>query len=94
MNPVLASGLLKIGGDLVSRAIPSPQDDLSVNRSFENELKDVQATRTENVNLNQLQRKFWISRNSNFIHKTKTPQSLLTNYLTVRSGFLPQPGIS
>ena len=54
MNPVLASGLLKIGGDLVSRAIPSPQDDLSVNRSFENELKDVQATRTENVNLNQL----------------------------------------
>ena len=56
MNPVLASGLLKIGSDLVSRAIPSPQDTLSPHRSFDNELQDVQITRTETVNLNQLQK--------------------------------------
>jgi len=57
MNPVFASGLLKIGSDLVSRAISSsPQDKLSANRSFENELQDVQTTRTETVDLNQLQK--------------------------------------
>jgi hypothetical protein len=77
MNPVLASGLLKIGSDLVSRAIPSPRDNLTASRSFENELKDVQVTRAEAVNLSQLQKEILdIPEIQNFI--SQNPDSTVT----------------
>jgi len=77
MNPVFASGLLKIGSDLVSRAIPSPRDNFTASRSFENELKDIEVTRAEAVNLDQLQKEILdIPEFQNFI--SQNPGSTVT----------------